>query len=176
MGISVPISTEHYRSLKEISDDLGLGLKRTVEFLVGYYKETSCLPGEKKSQVQLDTNSSIHEAHQGNINKKMQDQTSSKVSDSSIKSIMEMPSRKNIEYKIKTGNLVNPVIISGPEIQSQKLLDETSKAKKESLYVATKLLEQAYRSSQNCCYSCGFPKKSNAKFCFNCGTLLQVKS
>lgn len=37
MGISIPIGAEHYKNLKEISDKLGLGLKRTVEYLVSYY-------------------------------------------------------------------------------------------------------------------------------------------
>ena len=37
MGISVPIGAEHYKHLKEISEKLGLGLKKTVEYLVTYY-------------------------------------------------------------------------------------------------------------------------------------------
>src|SRR6267143_1501368 len=37
MAISVPIGTEHYIWLKEISDRLGLSLKKTMEHLVSFY-------------------------------------------------------------------------------------------------------------------------------------------
>jgi len=37
MGISIPISAEHYDKLKTISDKLDLGLKKTIEYLVSYY-------------------------------------------------------------------------------------------------------------------------------------------
>ena len=39
MGISIPIGTEHYGKLKTISDKVGLGLKKTIEYLVLYYWE-----------------------------------------------------------------------------------------------------------------------------------------
>ena len=39
MGISIPISAEHYDKLKTISDKLGLGLKKTIEYLVLHYWE-----------------------------------------------------------------------------------------------------------------------------------------
>src|SRR2546425_499864 len=37
MGISIPIGAEHYDKLKRISDKLGLGLKKTIEYLVLHY-------------------------------------------------------------------------------------------------------------------------------------------
>ncbi|MBI3622561.1 zinc ribbon domain-containing protein [Candidatus Pacearchaeota archaeon] len=43
MGISVPISVEHYKTLKMISDKLGIGLKKTLEYLVTYYSEREML-------------------------------------------------------------------------------------------------------------------------------------
>ena len=40
MAISVPIGTEHYIFLKEISDKLGLSLKKTLEHIVAiHYSE-----------------------------------------------------------------------------------------------------------------------------------------
>ena len=44
MGVSVPIGTERYQELKSISNELGLGLKSTVEYLITHYLNT------KKSQ------------------------------------------------------------------------------------------------------------------------------
>ena len=183
MGISVPISTEYYKLLKEISDDLGLGLKRTVEFLVGYYKENEMIckaSAEKISQVQPDKIGIAHEALQSHIQEKMQPIASSTTQNSTTHPAAEkIPSIKSAPatIEIKTQKSNNPPNYPGSETSSPRLLATKSlTTEKLSPNVATKLLEQAYRSTQNCCYSCGFPKKPNAKFCSNCGTLLQVKS
>ena len=185
MGISVPISTEYYKLLKQISDDLGLGLKRTVEFLVAYYNEkevTSKTSVEKITQVKQDQIGIAHKAPQTRIQEKIQPQISSTVYNPSTHHDVEnIPYAKIVpattEVKTQKTITTNPSQYQGSRSSSsQRLGPESLTTEKQSSNAAAKFLEQAYRSAHNCCYSCGFPKKPNAKFCSNCGTLLQAKS
>lgn len=181
MGISIPISTEYYKMLKEISDDLGLGLKRTVEFLVGYYKEKDVIyktSTEKILEVQPDKINNSPEDWQKIVEEKVQFQNSPSAQNSSVYDTKAIEPIEITSSTIKTEKLTNLPNSQSSKICSPELLaSEPLQSKKQlNSNAATKLLEQAYRSTQNCCYSCGFPKKPNAKFCSNCGTPLQAKS
>src|SRR5712692_1664364 len=63
MGISVPIGAEHYDKLKAISEKLGLGLKKTMEYLVSYYWQKEMEQTATKSKkVKPDIDESREEA------------------------------------------------------------------------------------------------------------------
>ncbi len=87
MGVSVPISTDYYKSLKEISDRLGLGLKRTVEFLVLYYLEREMTKVSIEKEIPHPPNET-----------KIQKTSSTKISDTSTR-IMDVTSTPWLESK-----------------------------------------------------------------------------
>ena len=55
LGVSIPIGTERYQELKSISNELGLGLKNTVEYLITHYLNT-----RKPQENSIQTSGIVH--------------------------------------------------------------------------------------------------------------------
>jgi hypothetical protein len=137
MGISVPISTEHYKNLKEISDKLGLGLKKTVEHLVTYYwQREMSTPAEK-----IESTSTTNETDKEERYKEL-------VASAFASTVSAKPTHN-----------VPPSIISS-------MLNQPTAS------TPTKITSPASRIASTNCPSCSAPKRTNAKFCYNCGNLL----
>jgi len=137
MGISVPIGTEHYKNLKEISERLGIGLKKTVEYLVSYYWQREMrISGEK---------------------------------------IQSQPTKeldKEQRYKELVASAFSSITSTKPVSTVPPSVVSTSVSKNQS---ATSSLPKTIPLSMNIgayCSSCNAPRKSTAKFCYNCGKLL----
>jgi len=189
MGISIPIGTEHYGKLKTISDKVGLGLKKTIEYLVLYYwereiersvvesKEVKPTPVESRSVKPSDAQSK------------------------EIKPIRELLIELGREYDLFPSNITTSTSVVHP--QSVQALDSDI-VKMEDLWQAkapalqpknnpsgvSTISSAASHNDQDVipsvqryhtpspqeiaqyCSSCGSPRRPNAKYCHNCGSLL----
>jgi len=184
MGVSVPISTEHYKLLKEISDDIGLGLKMTLGFLVTYYIEK-----EKVNKAALGKKT--RELSEKNYETKATSRLTQNEKLSQTFSLQHSPPTDSGKEQKKFAS--ETVLTSTSGIRTNKAsppnlsdsrthegLFSTLGSKSESLattkqnsITADKFFKQVSRSNNQCCYSCGFPKRPNAKFCTNCGIHLK---
>lgn len=137
MGISVPIGTEHYKHLKVISNSLGLGLKKTVEYLVSYYlqREMNNTQSEK-----------IHSLPPKEIPKEQQYK---EIVASTFASITNA----------KPANTAPPAVVSTRSVSKNQ----------PTTYKQTTSISKTVGTN---CSSCNAPRRTNAKFCYNCGNLL----
>ena len=133
MGISVPIGAEQYKNLKEISERLGFGLKKSVEYLVSYYWEREMKTVSEK----------IHSQPTKEIGKEEQYKELVASAFSSI-------------TNTKPTHSVPPAVVS-------------SSVSKNQTTVSPKYTNPVSKTFSSNCSSCGAPKRTNAKFCYNCG-------
>jgi hypothetical protein len=183
MGISVPIATEYYKLLKEISDERGLGLKRTLEFLVTYYneKEKAGKESPQKKFRKVPAKKRQKDPPRVLQKEKLPDPTS----------FEQTPS---IDTNIEQKGYFETISATTSEIEANKKSDDTLwehatndqqlfsplpsesellAAEKQKYMTPENFIKQVSRSINQCCYSCGFPKRPNAKFCTNCGIHLK---
>ncbi len=147
MGISVPIGSGHYGKLKRISEKLGLGLKKSMECLISYYWQ--------------------REMHQSAVTE--------------VKPIRQFLQELNKEYDLFASDLVPPnstpkqssEMAANSEFESPSAIihqdsDALTVDDKEILPSKTTipLLEKMAKN----CLGCGSPRRSRAKYCYNCGS------
>lgn len=82
MGISVPVDMEHYKELKIISDRLGIGLKKTLEYLIKYYWKAEI---SKKGIIETKPVEDSMSAEKENQNEVLPDLKSASVHETSSK-------------------------------------------------------------------------------------------
>jgi hypothetical protein len=182
MGISVPIGTDYYKLLKEISDERRLGLKRTLEFLVMYYNEKE---KSDKASPEKKTRKISEEKHEKDPSRLAQKEKLSQTSsfqpsppiDASVEQkrfCSDTASTLTSEIKV---NKTSPIDTSESSTNSEQrfspLRSESLAVEKKKFITPDNFFKQVSRSINQCCYSCGFPKKPNAKFCTNCGIHLK---
>jgi len=171
MAISVPISTEQYIWLKEISDKLGLSLKKTLEHLVTLYYSEMIKNSVKEMKEEGKNNSpKIHDIemtapsliYQQNPATSQVQQQRTLFASPPIRN--EQPS--SVEHTISPSQPDFPN--SSPWATHANTLIENHQTipKPEAITVPL------YNSSSQGCPSCGASKNSDAKFCHNCGHLL----
>ena len=143
MGISVPIGPEHYKNLKGISDRLGFGLKKTVEYLVIYYcqkemsKNTIIETGKEKPPKEI----TMEERYREIIAESFDHDTN----------------KPTVAPRIPP-----PIISSNSTLKNRPVMS-----------VESKVAITAPKTTSQYCSSCGAPKRINAKFCYNCGNLIK---
>ena len=154
MGISVPIGAEHYDKLKAISEKLGLGLKKTMEYLVSYYwqKEIDGSLSESKEVMQ-----DIDELKVKPI-----------IQSTEVKPIRQLLEELSKEYDLQPSNIMTSTSLSDPH----SMISPNSSTIKEEDSSQIKPIISFLRNKAENCPSCGIPKRLNAKFCHNCGSIL----
>ncbi len=154
MGISVPIGAEHYDKLKVISEKLGLGLKKTIEYLVSYYWQQEMNGVASKAKDDRPT-----------INELRDDKPI--IQSTEIKPIKQLLEELSKEYGIQSSIEVTSTSLFDPlsvnVSNSSTIKEDPAKIKPDISFLQNK---------DETCLSCGSPKRPNAKFCHNCGKSL----
>jgi len=163
MGISVPIGTEQYNKLKAISDKLGLGLKKTMEYLVSYYWQKEMEQSATKSKkVKSDIDESTEESTSF---------VQSNEAEPIVQSIEVKPIRQLLEELSKEYDLLPSNEITLDSLVPQKKATSNSTIMKEEDPLKAKSTIWPPQDMVQTC-SCGSLKKPNAKYCYNCGSVL----
>jgi hypothetical protein len=168
MAISVPISTEQYIWLKEISDKLGLSLKKTMEHLVShYYHEMIKDSVEEMKEERKDYSPKIHDI-EITAPSLIYQQSSSTSQVQQQRNLFASPPIRNeqptkVKYTIPPSQPVSSN--SSPRANYVNTLVENHQTipKPETFTIPL------YNLSSQGCPSCGASKNSDAKFCHNCG-------
>ncbi len=179
MGISIPIGAEHYDKLKTISDKLGLGLKKTIEYLVSYYLQREIERSVVESKEVKPSVVETRKIQQGVVESKevkpsvvetrkiQQGVVESKevkpsvVETRQVKPIRELLEELSREYDILPPNLTPTTSVPKPQSVTAFNSDIIKRG-------ITPSLQDIVPS----CSRCGSPKRANAKYCCNCGSLL----
>jgi len=162
MGISVPIGAEQYNKLKAISDKLGLGLKKTMEYLVSYYWQKEMEQSDTKSKkVKPDIDESREEAPPV---------VQSKEVEPIVQSIEVKPIRQLLEELSREYDLLPSNEITLDLVPQKKATSNSMSMKEEDPLKAKPTVWPPQDMVQTC--SCGSLKKPNAKYCYNCGSIL----
>src|SRR2546427_3073091 len=205
MGISIPIGAEHYDKLKRISDKVGLGLKKTIEYLVLYYwereiersvaesKEVKPMPVESRRVKSSDVQSRRVIPSEVELRSVKPSDAQSK----EIKPIRELLIELGREYDLFPSNMTTSTLVTQP--QSMTALN--SDIEKEDFWQAKTAALQPKNNPSSAptiashkdqdiiplvqryptpspqdiapyCSGCGSPRRPNAKYCHNCGSLL----
>jgi hypothetical protein len=168
MAISVPISTEQYIRLKEISDKVGLSLKKTIEHLVSIYysemiedsveevKEEGKNNPPKIHDIEITAPSLIHQ------------QSTATAQVQQHRNLFASPPIKNeppkpIKYTIPPSQPVSSNSSQWTNYANTLVENHQTIPKPEVFTVPL------YNSSSQECPSCGASKNSDAKFCHSCG-------
>ena len=157
MGVSIPVDAKHYIQLKTISDRLDIGLKKTMEYLVGYYWKA------EMSKDPLIEFKSV----ENRITPKELNRDENKVLDSS-----EIGSRYDNLSEISSV-LAARIIAKLPELKDKALITAQSPHVIQD-FANDQLPKPASQTKdiQNCSI-CGMQRKNTAKYCYNCGHKLQ---
>lgn len=167
MAISVPIGNEHYIWLKEISDKLGLSLKKTMEHLVSfYYSEMIKDSVEEMREEAMDSPKRTHNIemtapslnYQQNPSTIQVHQQRNLFPSPPIKNETPKPTKVTIPPSKSTSHSPPWVNYTGSLVENNETIQ-----KPESFTVPI------YNPSTKGCSSCGASKSLDAKFCHNCG-------
>ena len=161
MGISVPIGAEHYDKLKAISEKLGLGLKKTMEYLVSYYWQKEIGQSARSKKVKPD----IDESREEDTPVVQSKEVEPIVQSIEVKPIRQLLEELSKEYDLLPSNEITIDSLLAP----QKATSYSTIAKEEDPMKAKSTLWPK-EMVQTC--SCGSLKKPNAKYCYNCGSIL----
>jgi hypothetical protein len=159
VGVSIPVDSMHYKQLKIISDRVGFGLKRTVEYLITYYwkAEISKEPIlEVKPPKDLEPRNGLKEDERNVL-------ASSKESVSGYQISSELPSF--LAHRI-IQHLPEPKDVESTTTRSPWISDSVSKDQISGLSLSES------KNGQNCSV-CGVPSNNTAKYCYNCWNKLQ---
>jgi len=160
LGISVPVSGKHYKELKIISDRLDVGIKRALEYLITYYWRAEI------------TNQSIVEIKPV----KSQDKTENNPNEDNGQSILvnlEPVFRYEIPPEIPSSlaSRINPDLTEPKEPFSTYTPWQVSSEPALKHQTPESSLDSA-EGIQNC-NACGVPRRTNARYCYNCGNQVQ---
>jgi hypothetical protein len=176
MAISVPIGTEHYMWLKEISEKLDLSLKKTMEHLVSfYYSEIMEGSSEKMKEekehstkgihdIEMTAPSLIYQQRPATIQVQQQRPDTVQVQQ---RNVFATPQIRNEPPK-PTKDIIPPKIVSS----NSPLLEKYANTLVENNQTISKpeiITIPLYNPNSHGCPSCGASKNSDAKFCHNCG-------
>ncbi len=161
MATSIPVGTKHYKELKMISGRLGVGVKRTIEYLIAYYckAEISRVTTDVKPAEYLEIG---------------EDRLKVKDEEEPVLVSSEHSSRYEISSEIPSylAARINPY-----PTEPKDRIDTTTPPSLITLDMASD--DQILKSSltglkdyQNCGV-CGAPGRNTAKYCYNCGNQLQ---
>ncbi len=168
MAISVPIGTEHYIWLKEISDKLGLSLKKTMEHLVSFYY----------SEIIKDSVEEMKEERRDYSPKRAHD------IEMTAPSLSYQQSPATAQVQQQRNPFASPTIKNEPPKPAKYTIPPSKPVSSNSPWenYANTLVENQqtipkpetftvplYSPSSQGCPSCGASKNSDAKFCHNCG-------
>src|SRR6267143_4242757 len=170
MGISVPIGAEHYSKLKTISDELGLGVKKAIEYLVSYYwqkemEQSTAKPKEAKPIVQSKEVEPIVQPKEVEpiVQPKEVEPIVQTIEVKPIRQLLEELSR---EYDLLPSNEITADSLFAP----QKITHNSNIIEEEDTSKAKVTIWPPQDIIRSC--SCGSQKKPGAKYCSNCGNLL----
>jgi len=166
MAISVPIGTEHYIFLKEISDKLGLSLKKTLEHIVAIHY----------SEVIKESVKEMREERGDFPPKRVHDieMTAPSLRYESNPSMVQVHAQRNVITNPKD-ETTNPAKItvppSKPVSNSQPWVKyaNTSVENHKTIPNPETFTVPIYSPTAQTCISCGASKSSDAKFCHSCG-------
>ncbi|HET6458439.1 MAG TPA: zinc ribbon domain-containing protein [Nitrosopumilaceae archaeon] len=166
MAISVPIGTEQYIMLKEISDKLGLSLKNTIGHLVSlHYREM--IKDSVEELKEEEHSPKIHDIEMTAPSLIYQQSSATAQVQQQRNILASPPIRKEQPSPVKhTIPPSQPVSSSSsPRANYADVLVENHQTipKPEAFTVPL------YNRSSQGCPSCGASKNSDAKFCHNCG-------
>ena len=157
MGVSIPVDAKHYIQLKTISDRLDIGLKKTIEYLIGYYLKTEMAKDpliEAKPVENLSTPKEL------------------KLDESQVFDNSGVVSRYETLSEIPSF-LAERIITNLPEVKgNSSITDQSPSVTSDFVNDELPNISSQPKDSQNCGI-CGMPRKSTAKYCYNCGHKLQ---
>ncbi|VVC05287.1 Uncharacterised protein [uncultured archaeon] len=168
MAISVPISTEQYIWLKEISDKLGLSLKNTIGHLVSlYYSEMIKGSIEEMKEERKDYSPKVHDIemtapsliYQQSSDTSQIQQQKNRFASPPIRN--EPPSP--VKYTIPPSQPVSSNPSPSADYANRLVDSHQTNPKPETFTIPL------FNPSSQGCPSCGASKNSDAKFCHNCG-------
>lgn len=164
MAISVPISTEQYIWLKEISDKLGLSLKNTIGHLVSrYYSEMI-----KDSVQEIKDNSpKIHDIEMTAPSLIYQQGSSTSQIQQHRNHFASPPIRKEQPSSVKHTIPPSQSVLSNSSAWTN--YENTLVENHQTIPKPEAFTVPLYNPSSQGCPSCGASKNSDAKFCHNCG-------
>lgn len=156
MGISVPVSSKHYKELKIISDRLDVGIKRTLEYLITYYWKVEI---SHPNTVEIKPVKSQEKAE--NNPKKDGSQP--------ILVNLEPGFRYEIPPEIPSNlaSRINSYLIEPKDTVSTYTPWQISSDSILKHQTPESSLNRA-EDIQNC-NACGVPRRTDARYCYNCG-------
>jgi len=156
LGISVPVSSRHYKELKIISNRLDVGIKRTLEYLIMYYwkAEVSRPDTVEIKQVKSQEKAENNPKKDGN---------------QPILVNLEPVPRYEITLEIPSNlaSRINPYLIEHKDTVSAYTSWQISS--ESILKHQTPEFRPNIREDGLNCNTCGVPRRTNAKYCYNCG-------
>lgn len=156
MGISVPVSSKHYKDLKIISDRLDVGIKRTLEYLITYYL---------KAEISHPNTVEIKPV-------KSQERTENNPKEDDSQPILvnlepvfryEIPS----EIPSNLASRINPYFIEPKDTVSTYIPGFGRNLPILGHQTPESSLNRV-EDIQNC-NACGVPRRKSARYCYNCG-------
>jgi hypothetical protein len=168
MAISVPISTEQYIWLKEISDKLGLSLKNTIGHLVSlYYREMVKDSVEEMKEERKDYSPKIHDIEM-TAPSLIYQQSSATAQVQQQRNFFPSPSIKN-EQPNPVKHIIPPSQPVSSNSSAWANYENTLVENHQTITKPEAFTVPLYNPSSQGCPSCGASKNSDAKFCHNCG-------
>ncbi|MBI3622749.1 zinc ribbon domain-containing protein [Candidatus Pacearchaeota archaeon] len=167
MAISVPISTEQYIRLKEISDKFGLSLKKTIEHLVSLYYNEMIKDSVEEMKEEENNSPKVHDI-EITAPSLIYQQSITAAQVQQHRNLFESPpirneSPKPIKHIIPPSQPVSSN--SSPWANyANTLVENHQTIPKPEIFTVP-----LYNPSSQGCPSCGVAKNSDAKFCHNCG-------
>jgi len=161
MGISIPVGTKHYKQLKIISDKLGIGVKKTVEYLIAYYLEAEISRNPTEAKLPNYPQSA----------KSIPKETDMKPISANSK---EFRSRYDISSEIPS-YLADRIDPNPRELKDRVSTDIPPSRIASDIISKDQTLEPSLsplKDGKNCSI-CGTPRRNTARYCHNCGNQLQ---
>ncbi len=168
MAISVPIGTEHYIWLKEISDKLGLSLKKTMEHLVSFYYSEMI----KDSVEEMREETMIHSPKRAHDIEMTAPSLNFQQSPATVqvhqRNLFANPTIKN-ETPKPTKFVIPPSKPTSPNSPPWVNYASSLADSHETPHKPDTFTVPLYSPNTQGCSSCGASKNADAKFCHNCG-------
>jgi len=170
MAISVPIGTEQYIMLKEISDKLGLSLKNTIGHLVSLQYKEMIKDSVEELKEEKEYSPKIHDIEMTAPSLIYQQSSATSQIQQQRNILASPPIRQEQPSTVKHTIPPSHPVSSNSSIRAnhENILVENHQTIPKSAAFTVPL----YNPGSQGCPSCGASKNSDAKFCHNCGHLL----
>ena len=168
MAISVPIGTEQYIMLKEISDKLGLSLKNTIGHVVSLHDKEMVKDSVEGLKEEKEDSPKIHDIEMTAPSLIYQQSSSTSQIQQHRNILASPPIRKEqpsttVKYTIPPSRQISSN--SSTRANHENILVENH----QTIATPKAFTVPLYNPSTHGCPSCGASKNSDAKFCHNCG-------